>query len=175
MEAVGKLYHYHPHIGGDGKDKLLEVFCLLRNRFVEDVARDFRKSVDNVCYCLAEHIGDVFDREVGIFDHIVHQGGTYRGRPEPHLFDAYLCHSQRVQYIRFARTTFDSFVGFGSKLECLCYDFEFMFVVRRPVGFLQVVERLEHHLVFFFFGIYVHIDTAFVIVYAKIVKIFVAG
>ncbi len=117
VQAIGQLYDYHTHIVRQRKQYFTEILSLLRGLGIE-YAGHFGQSVDHGRYLRRECLLDVFDRVVGILDHIVQQRGHDGFHAEAYLVYHNHRHGYRVQYIRLARASLDALVSLLGQKEC---------------------------------------------------------
>ena len=175
VEAVGNLDKDDADVVAHGEQQLLEVFGLCGSLVAEDTARYLGQSVHNLGYLGAEDVLDVLDGVVGVFHHVVQQGGADGGGTQSDFSTHNLGYGDGVQYVRFTRTPLDAFVRLVGKVECLGDDFHTLAVLGGQVAVQQVLESCLYHRFFrflFLFQIKVlfHIRIQFSSLSAKISK-----
>ena len=121
MQPVGNLDENHPDVVAHGQQQFLERLGLGRRLVAEDASRYFRKPVYNLSDFRTENVGDVFHGVVGVFHHVVEQGGTDGGGTDFAAYD--LGYGQRMHDVRFAGKAAHSFVGLFGKIKSLGNDF----------------------------------------------------
>ena len=149
MQAVGYLDKDDTDVVGHGKQQLLEVLCLCGSPVSEDAAGNLGQSVHDLGNLRAEDILDIFHRIIGIFHHIVQQGGTDGSRTQANLRADNSGHGNGVEYVGFSRTAFDTLVCLVGEVECLGYDLDTFAVFGCQIVVQQFLECLFNH---FFFG-----------------------
>ena len=148
VQPVGYLYEDNADVVGHGKQQFLEVLCLRRGAVAEDAARNFGQSVNDLGDFGAEDVFDILDGVIGVFHHIVQQGGADGSRPQPYLIAHNLRYGDGVHDIRFARAAFDSLMCLIGKIECLGYYFDTLAVFGCQVIVQQFLECLFNHCFF---------------------------
>ena len=96
MKAVGNLDEDDADVVAHGEENLLERLCLHRGAVTKEATRHLGDAFHDVGHFLAEEIGHVFAGVVGVFDHIVEQGGTDARGAESDFTADDLCHRERV-------------------------------------------------------------------------------
>ena len=74
VQAVGNLDEDDADVVAHGQEQFLQVLDLGRRFVAKDAARDFRQSIDNLCYLGTEDVLDVGNGVVGVLDNVVQQG-----------------------------------------------------------------------------------------------------
>ena len=147
VQAVTYLDEDDADVIAHGEEQLLEVLGLGRSLVAEDTSADLRQSVDNLRHLGAEDVLDILGGVVGIFHHVVQQGGTDTHRAEPHLLAGYLGHGDGVHDIGFARKSSHSLVCLTCKVECLGNQVYLLLVSRGRIGLQQMFKGIIDHLV----------------------------
>ena len=117
VKAVGNLDEDDADVVAHGEENLLERLCLHRGAVAKEATRHLGDAFHDVGHLLAEEIGHVFAGVVGVFDHIVEQGGTDARGAESDFTADDLCHRERVEDVGFAATPTDTFVSRLCKVE----------------------------------------------------------
>ena len=112
----------------------------------EDAAGYLGQSVDNLCYLGAEEILDVLDGVVGVFHHVVQQGGADGGGAQPYLVAGDARHGDGVHDVRLAGAPLDAAVGLVGEVERLGDDFHPAAMLGVEVVAEQLLECLLYHL-----------------------------
>ena len=123
MQPVGNLDENHPDVVAHGQQQFLERLGLGRRLVAEDASRYFRKPVYDLSDFRTENVGDVFHGVVGVFYHVVEQGGTDGGGTQADFAAYDLGYGQRMHDVRFAGKAAHSFVGLFGKIKSLGNDF----------------------------------------------------
>ena len=103
VQAVGNLDKDNAHIVRQGEQHLAEILRLTRCVGIED-ARHLGQSIDHRCNLLAEDMLHILHRVVGILHHVVKEGCNHRFYAQTYLVNNNLCHCNRMQEVRLART-----------------------------------------------------------------------
>ena len=144
VQPVGDLDEDDPDVLRHGHEHLAQIFHLLLFHRGILHARELRDALDEVCYGLAEHAGDLLKARVGVFQTVVQQRGCDRVGVQTDLRHD-LRHGQRVDDIGLA--------GFAQLVLVL-----FVGVFVGPLDDLQIGggrvagDRLHHGGVMFFSG-----------------------
>ena len=85
VQAVSELNEKHPHVIGNGKEQLAEIFRLLFFLRCEWNLADLRYAVDDVGNFRAEEFFDFFQRRKSVFDDIVQKTDADRNRVHLHF------------------------------------------------------------------------------------------
>ncbi len=85
MQTVGHLEEHHPYVLAHGEQELAEILGLGRGLVTENTTGNLGETLDDLGNLLAEMLLDVPDSELSVLNHIVEQGGAYRGGTEPDL------------------------------------------------------------------------------------------
>ena len=128
MQTVAYLDEYNTYVITHGKQQLLEVLSLRRGLFAEDATAYLREPIHNLGYLRAEDILDVFYSIIGVFHHIMQQGGANTGRAEPHLAARNLRYGNGVHDIWFAGEALHALMSLSGEVESLGYDVYFLTV-----------------------------------------------
>ena len=95
VQTVGDFDQNHTHIVRQCEQDFAEVLRLFRGFGVE-YARHFGQTVHHCGDLLTKHIGDIFDRVFGIFNHVVQQCRHDRLYAQSDLVDCNFCNGNRV-------------------------------------------------------------------------------
>ena len=123
MKTVGKLDKYDPYVVIERKKNAFEVLslhtflhCLI---FVIKHCLYLRETLYKCSDLVSEQIAEIIDSVVGVFNHVMEQGGDYGLISETYVADNYFCNSYRVEDIGLSRTSSDAFVSLIRKFKGL--------------------------------------------------------
>ena len=152
VQAVSKFDQHNPYIIVESKKDTLEILrlyaLLLCLVFIVKDRFDLGKSIHEGSDLVSEKIPDIIDRVVGIFNHIMQQGGYNGFITKADIADHNLCNCNRMQDIRLSRTPSDTFMGLIGKIKCLLHNFKLIHV-RTPLAcsFPEICEVTGYDLI----------------------------
>ncbi len=85
VQAVGELHHHDANVVHHREQHLANVFGLAIFRREQIEPADFRDAFDQPRDIRPEMLGNFFERDLGVFDHIVQQRGAERSHVELHV------------------------------------------------------------------------------------------
>ena len=154
VETVGQLYDYDADVVVEGEEYPLEILGLQARLILVVVEGylDFGEAVDEGGYLFAEEVFDILHRVVGIFHHVVEQGGAYRFIAQTYLRDHYPGHRHGVEDIGFAAPPPHVLVGFCGEVEGLLYHLALPLHRTPPEGGVAQGEPLLFYNLIILFG-----------------------
>ena len=85
VQAVGELHHHHADVVHHGEQHLADVFGLAGFGREQIEPADFGDAFDEPRDIRAKLLGDLLERNFGVFDHVVKKRGAERGDVELHV------------------------------------------------------------------------------------------
>ena len=150
MEPVCKLYENHPHIIIECQQYPLEVFCLhallLSFIFVVQNCLDFGKSLDKDGDLVTEQNSQVIHGVVGVLHDIMKKCSDNRLVSKPDIAYNNFGYSNRMQYVRLARTSSDASMRLVGELERLIHQVIIQIMTRISIILKQQVIVMLNHL-----------------------------
>ena len=143
VQTVSKLDQDYTHIVIEREEDSLEILCLHAFLcglvFIVEHGLDLSKTFHDGCDLISEQAAQILYSVVGVFYHIVKEGGDDRLVSQSYVADHYLCDSNRMKYIWLAGASSDTLVSFIGKFKGLLDLLEFVFAVAAfSCSFLQV-------------------------------------